>query len=205
MNPSLETKQDLNDIQEDHLPDADDESSGKVSIPSPYNSTQETVEWSSQELSAQDQPILRENQPFKNGQRQSVRLRDQENDNRKIAEKAEVHLARKNLEGNSLSSKNSFAVLDNNDIIIKAGKLGIDSHNLSYEKIDMLRELEKARAGLLEKKKESVEILEADNMTSLPSEEMRFLEWQSENSEGDGFQLVSNRKAKRKKRVLWSD
>jgi len=152
MNPSLETKQDLNDIQEDHLPDADDESSGKVSIPSPYNSTQETVEWSSQELSAQDQPILRENQPFKNGQRQSVRLRDQENDNRKIAEKAEVHLARKNLEGNSLSSKNSFAVLDNNDIIIKAGKLGIDSHNLSYEKIDMLRELEKARAGLLEKK-----------------------------------------------------
>ena len=67
LNPSLETKQDLNDIQEDHLPDADDESSGKVSIPSPYNSTQETVDWSSQELSSQEQPILRENQPFKNG------------------------------------------------------------------------------------------------------------------------------------------
>ena len=29
---------------------------------------------------------------------------------------------------------------------------------------------------------------------------MRFLEWQSEDSEGDGFQLVSNRKAKRKKK-----
>ena len=146
-----------------------------------------------------------ENQPPKLVQKQSERLRNQGNNNIKITKKAEVLLAKKNLEGNSFSSQNSLAVLDNNDIIIKAGKLGIDSHNLSYEKIDMLRELEKARAGLLEKKKESVEILEADNRTSLPSEEMRFLEWQSENSKGDGFQLVSNRKAKRKKKVMWSD
>jgi len=79
------------------------------------------------------------------------RVRNQGNNNIKITEKAEVLLAKKNLEGNSFSSQNSFAVLDNNDIIIKAGKLGIDSQNLSYEKIDLLRELEKARAGLKEK------------------------------------------------------
>ena len=124
----------------------------------------------------------------------------QGNDNRKIAEKAEIHLTKKNLEGNSLSSKNSFAVLENSDIIIRAGKLGIDSTNLNYEKIDMLRELERARAGLIEKKRESVIEVDTENTTSLPSEEVKFLEWYSENSEDEGFQLVSSRKTKRKKK-----
>ena len=100
-----------------------------------------------------------ENQPPKLVQKQSERLRNQGNNNIKITEKAEVLLAKKNLEGNSFSSQNSLAVLDNNDIIIKASKLGIDSQNLSYEKIDLLRELEKARAGLKEKQTTSEVII----------------------------------------------
>ena len=39
-------------------------------------------------------------------------------------------------------------------------------------------------------------------MISLPSEEIKFLEWHSENSEEDGFQVVSNKKTKKKKKSL---
>ena len=137
-----------------------------------------------------------ENQPPKLVQKQSERLRNQGNNNIKITEKAEVPLAKKNLEGNSFSSQNSLAVLDNNDIIIKAGKLGIDSQNLSYEKIDLLRELEKARAGLKEKQTTSEVIVECVENTSLPSEELKFLEWHSEKSDDEGFQLVSSRQSR---------
>jgi len=142
-----------------------------------------------------------ENQPPKLVQKQSERLRNQGNNNIKITEKAEVPLAKKNLEGNSFSSQNSLAVLDNNDIIIKAGKLGIDSQNLSYEKIDLLRELEKARAGLKEKQTTSEVIVECVENTSLPSEELKFLEWHSEKSDDEGFQLVSSRQSRRKKEL----
>ena len=135
-------------------------------------------------------------------QKQSDRILKQNNANIKIAEKAESHLALKNLEGNSLSSNNSFAVLENIDITIKAGKLGIDSQSLTYERIDMLKELEKARAGLIEKKDVNNDSINSLGMTSLPSEEMKLLEWYSENSDEDGFQLVSSRKSRKKKKSL---
>ena len=96
-------------------------------------------------------------------------------------------MALENLEGNSLSSNNSFAVLENIDITIKAVKLGIDSQSLTYERIDMLKELEKARAGLIEKKDVNNDSINSLGMTSLPSEEMKLLEWYSENSDEDGF------------------
>src|SRR6185295_18702200 len=104
---------------------------GKVSIPSPYMSTQETVEGSSQEILSQETNAMGKYQPR---QKQSDRILKQNNANIEIAEKAEAHLALKNLEGNSLSSNNSFAVLENIDITIKAGKLSIDSQSLTYER-----------------------------------------------------------------------
>jgi len=171
---------------------------GKVSIPSAYMSTQETVEGSSQEILSQETNAMGKYQPR---QKQSDRILKQNNANIKIAEKAEAHLALKNLEGNSLSSNNSFAVLENIDITIKAGKLGIDSQSLTYERIDMLKELEKARAGLIEKKDVNNDSINSLGMTSLPSEEMKLLEWYSENSDEDGFQLVSSRKSRKKKRA----
>jgi len=170
---------------------------GKVSIPSAYMSTQETVEGSSQEILSQETNAMGKYQPR---QKQSDRILKQNNANIKIAEKAEAHLALKNLEGNSLSSNNSFAVLENIDITIKAGKLGIDSQSLTYERIDMLKELEKARAGLIEKKDVNNDSINSLGMTSLPSEEMKLLEWYSENSDEDGFQLVSSRKSRKKEK-----
>ena len=143
--PILENSQAQDCLQEDQLAEADDDSLGRVSIPNPYNSTQETVERPSQEPLSQESHTLGETVP---SQKQSDRLQQQGNFNKTIAEKAEAILAMKNLEGNSLSSKNSFAILENNDIIIKAGKLGIDSQNLTYEKIEILKDLERARAGL---------------------------------------------------------
>ena len=187
--------------QEEQMAEAEDESSGKVSIPSPYISTQETVELASQDYSSQE-PCLEETQPIKVGQKQSDRLKTQGQDNRTIAEKAEDLLSKKNLEGNLLSSKNSFAVLENSDILIKAGKLGLDSEGLNYEKIDVLKELERARAGLIEKKGKGTEVMGIEDETSLPFEEMKFLEWHEEDTDEEGFHTVSHKKSKKKRKSL---
>jgi len=195
----IEDTQPQDSPMNEQLADAEEDSMGKVSIPSPYMSTQETVEGSSQEILSQETNAMGKYQPR---QKQSDRILKQNNANIKIAEKAEAHLALKNLEGNSLSSNNSFAVLENIDITIKAGKLGIDSQSLTYERIDMLKELEKVRAGLIEKKDVNNDSINSLGMTSLPSEEMKLLEWYSENSDEDGFQLVSSRKSRKKKKSL---
>ena len=195
----IEDTQPQDSPMNEQLADAEEDSMGKVSIPSPYMSTQETVEGSSQEILSQETNAMGKYQPR---QKQSDRILKQNNANIKIAEKEEAHLALKNLEGNSISSNNSFAVLENIDITIKAGKLGIDSQSLTYERIDMLKELEKARAGLIEKKDVNNDSINSLGMTSLPSEEMKLLEWYSENSDEDGFQLVSSRKSRKKKKSL---
>ena len=160
------------------------------------------MELASQDYYSQEQPCLEETQPIKVGQKQSDRLKTQGQDNRTIAEKAEDLLSKKNLEGNLLSSKNSFAVLENSDILIKAGKLGLDSESLNYEKIDVLKELERARAGLIEKKGKGTEVMGIEDETSLPFEEMKFLEWHEEDTDEEGFHIVSHKKSKKKRKSV---
>jgi len=65
----------------------------------------------------------------------------------------------------------------------------------------LLRELEKARAGLKEKQTTSEVTVECVENTSLPYEELKFLEWHSEKSDDEGFQLVSSRQSRRKKEL----
>jgi hypothetical protein len=83
--------------------------------------------------------------------RQSQRIKEQGWDGVKMLDKATWATQKKNLEGNQLNLKNSFAVLDNNELVIRSKKMGIDITNLDLEKFDVLKDLEKARACLKDK------------------------------------------------------
>ncbi|RLN16949.1 hypothetical protein C2845_PM02G15090 [Panicum miliaceum] len=100
--------------------------------------------------------------------RQSDRLKKQGLGNMKIANKAEALLEKKNVEGNYIPFKNSFAVLSNNELIIRAGKLEVETQNLTFEKIVLLKDLEKARASLNEKKEKMEAGCVHSEETSLP-------------------------------------
>jgi len=117
----------------------------------------------------------------------------------KIADRAEALMKKKNLEGNPLTSKNSFAVLNNSDLMSKASKFGIDTNNLDFAKIDLMKDLERARTSLATKLDNS-QMEYINNDTSLPLEEMKYIEWHSDGSDEEGFQKVSNKKGKRKKK-----
>ena len=81
----------------------------------------------------------------------------------------------------------------------KASKFGIDTNNLDFAKIDLMKDLERARTSLATKLDNSqMECI--NNDTSLPLEEMKYIEWHSDGSDEEVFQKVSNKKGKRKKR-----
>ena len=63
-----------------------------------------------------------------------------------------------------------------------------------------MKDLERARAGLSTRTDPNTISMNKADSDSLPSEELKLLEWHSENSEDDGFQLVSNRKSKKEKK-----
>jgi hypothetical protein len=80
--------------------------------------------------------------------RQSERIRNQGLGGAKIADKASMMAKKKNLEGNNIQLKNSFAVLDNLMLINKFGKMGGDISNAKLENFDLLKDLEVARNDL---------------------------------------------------------
>jgi type III secretory pathway component EscV len=100
------------------------------------------------------------------------------------------------MEGNFSLQQNSFAVLANSQIVSLANQMGIDSDSISFEKIDLLKDLENARMKLNEQSSVTVDKV--------------VLDWGSEDSEEEPLILVnsvrksrsSKKKAKRKTRVL---
>jgi hypothetical protein len=57
--------------------------------------------------------------------RQSQRIKEQGLGAASIAEKATLGAQRKNLEGKHLNLKNSFAVLNNNELMVRSRKMGV--------------------------------------------------------------------------------
>jgi hypothetical protein len=114
-----------------------------------------------------------------NATRQSRRVKDQGLGAMKIADKAAPMAQKKNLEGNRLTFKNSFAV-SNNELMHRSKKMGVKINDEELQKFDLLKDLEVARANLNEQtnKLEVTPILEDDN--NLPLEEIKFIEWQSD-------------------------
>ena len=75
-------------------------------------------------------------------QRQSERLKNQGKGEVKIANKAEAAMLKKNLEGNHLNFKNSLAVLNNSDLMIRSSKMGVDTKDLPLEQFNIIKDLE---------------------------------------------------------------
>ena len=75
-------------------------------------------------------------------QRQSERLKNKGKGEVKIANKAEAAMLKKNLEGNHLNFKNSFAVLNNSDLMIRSSKIGVDTKDLPLEQFNIIKDLE---------------------------------------------------------------
>lgn len=84
-------------------------------------------------------------------QRQSERLKQQGLNHVKTTDKAEALTMKKNLEGNIPSSKNSFAVLSNNELMIRSHLMGVEVNGIELESFYILKDLEKGKSNLLEK------------------------------------------------------
>jgi uncharacterized membrane protein len=120
----------------------------------------------------------------------------------KIADKADMATRKKNLEGNNIIHKNSFAVFDSLVLVNKFNKMGGNSTTINLEHFDLLKYLEMTRNNLKERaeslSKESNEVAIDD----LPSEEMRYIEWRLDSSnlfDIEGFQVVSRREKRKTK------
>ena len=133
--------------------------------------------------------------------RQSRRIKEQGLGHLKMADKAEALQANINLEGNSLKFKNSFAVLENDVLLDRTNKMGINSKKIDLEFFDIMKDLELARANLIERAKEDKQDkTNASSDTDLPFEEIKFITWNSDSSDEEGFKVVSSRKYKRKQK-----
>lgn len=105
----------------------------------------------------------------------------------KIAEKAQLAVAKKNIEGNHQNPKNSFAVLNNADLVVRSSKMGVDVSNVDMEQFDVLKDLEKARAKLIERNKDNPHKNENVEIEAPPLEEAKFIEWNSDSLDSEGF------------------
>jgi hypothetical protein len=77
--------------------------------------------------------------------------------------------------------------------------MGVNVGEADLEKIDILKDLEMARANLNERLISNEDKGREENEESLPLEEMKYLEWKSNSSEDDNFHLVTSRKTKKQK------
>jgi hypothetical protein len=149
-------------------------------------------------LTEDDQANKSHMEEAKKQTRQSQRIKDQNLGGIKIADKASLVAQKKNLEGNHIKLKNSFAVLSNNELVIRAGKMGVETSRIDMEKIELIKDLETARANLENRMENIHESSEKENMMPLPLEEMKYIEWKSDPSDEEGFRVVSKKRSRKK-------
>jgi hypothetical protein len=121
----------------------------------------------------------------------------------KIADKAEIAIKKKNLEGNKINHKNSFAVLDSLVLSSKFSMMGGSTITSNLDNFDLLKELEIARHNMNERAQNLDGSPDKVSVENLPLEEMKYIEWKSDTSDSsdiEGFQKVSRRKKKRNKK-----
>ena len=110
-------------------------------------------------------------------------------------EQAELLSKKRNLEGTSdPSNNNSFGILSNKEIMLRASKMGVDFPSNNFEQIDLLRELEKARDQLADKNltkkvQSSSFAVDHDQGARTPLA----IEWHSD-TDVDSFTVVQSRK-----------
>jgi hypothetical protein len=126
--------------------------------------SQPEVEYTQEELASQvDNPLGDED----GGQqdilpegptRRSTRVDTQGDTSIRIDDKAQAAAERKDLSGTSLNTSNSFAILDDDDIIARALEMGVSKCSLHLEKVHYLKDLEIARHSIkeMQEKEEAV-------------------------------------------------
>jgi hypothetical protein len=132
----------------------------------------------------QEQGVDKERWPTWQDVRQSKRIRANDSFQQKMGEQA----SSKNLqvmedEGTLIIHQNSFAVLSNSHIIDLAAKMGVQSESMSFEKIDLLKDLENARMKLNEHSSAPENQVINLEEINLPLEDQNILEWGSDESE----------------------
>jgi hypothetical protein len=82
--------------------------------------------------------------------RRSSRMTSQGSTSTRVDDKAKAAAEKKDLSGTSLNTSNSFAILDDDDIITRALEMGITHDSLPLEKVSYLKDLEIARHAIKE-------------------------------------------------------
>ena len=109
---------------------------------------------------------------------------------------------KRNLEGKTETSHNSFAVLSDKEIMLRAAGMGVIIPDDKFESIDILRSLEDARNKLraknnISKHKDESYVVDNDLGDKIPLQ----IEWhEQERFDSDSFTLVESRKSKRQRR-----
>lgn len=119
-----------------------------------------------------------------------------------IAEKAEELTRKRNLEGTNLYSKNSFAVLSDEEIIDKTSKMGVNWDVNDMEVINVIKDLEIARHTLEKKRDEKSNVTDENEEVVSPSVEQQLLGWHSESSDEEEFTLVTSKRSRKKKKKV---
>jgi hypothetical protein len=78
--------------------------------------------------------------------------------------------------------------------------MGVNINETEMDKIDLLKDLELARANLSEKLNDEGAEQYNDPLNHLPLEEMKYIEWKSDSSDEEEFRVVVSRKSKKKER-----
>jgi hypothetical protein len=113
----------------------------------------------------------------------------------KIQEKQKSASRKRSLEGTNLSSKNSFAVLDNEYITSIAFDMGVSISDEQYECVNLMKDIEAARYAVDKVKEKACPIVEeVENDCYQEISEIPLLEWIEEDSESEPFTLVQSRK-----------
>jgi hypothetical protein len=68
-----------------------------------------------------------------------------------VEDRAIQQASTRNLEGTNLTSHNSFALLDNDDIYCRTLEMGVDPSSFNFDKIDCMKDLEIATHNLAQK------------------------------------------------------
>jgi hypothetical protein len=126
--------------------------------------------------------------------RRSSRMSNQGGTSTKVADKAAAAAKKKDLSGTSLNTSNSFAVLDDDDIIARALEMGASQCSLPLEKVHYLKDLEIARHSIKEMQgKETAVVNESDTILLLGFNE------ELEDDIDDFTPVVSRRTKKQRK------
>jgi hypothetical protein len=126
--------------------------------------------------------------------RRSSRMSNQGGTSTKVADKAAAAAKKKDLSGTSLNTSNSFAVLDDDDIIARALEMGVSQFSLPLEKVHYLKDLEIARHSIKEMQgKETAVVNESDTILLLGFNE------ELEDDIDDFTPVVSRRTKKQRK------